>query len=358
MTDGVPALAKARHLIELRRYDEALAALGPATADASTRPEASCLRAQALLGKGASGAAVKAAREAIALDPLHEWPHRLMAVAHAQAGRHKRALSAAEEAVRLAPHHVETLHVLALCQVDRGKKKDARAIVTTMLRQWPDSALAHETAGIVATRSKDWAVAERHFREALRISPQDADITRALAEVLRQSGRRQEAGQALLAAARADPTNHEIRRSLGRLGLPVVAVGGVMIFKVLLSVQVVRVLPYLQPVVAAIALWTFIAAVGGYLTQRRYLGTRNLPAHVHEGLTGEHRNYGLTWLAWGGVLSLPLAAWAAVETPAAGGSMILAVVLGFLGLAALATAWAAWSGPSRWRGRVAGRRQM
>jgi Flp pilus assembly protein TadD len=353
--DGVPAIAKARHLIELRRYGEALDALGPAAADASTRPEASCLRAQALVGKGAGGAAVKAAREAVALDPHHEWPHRLVAIAYMQTDRHKRALSAAKRAVRLEPHQVETLHVLALCQVNRGKKKDARAIVATMLQKWPDSALAHETAGIVAAARKDWAVAERHFREALRISPQDAEVARALAEVLRRSGRRQEAGNTLLAAARADPTNQEVRRSLGRLGLPA-AVGGFTIFKVMLSVQVVRALPYLQPVVVAIALWTFVAAVGGYLTQRRYLGTRDLPAHVHEGLSSEHRNYGLTWLAWGGVLSLPLAAWAGVESLAAGGSVMLAVVLGILGVAALVTACAAWSGPLRWLGRFAGRR--
>ena len=297
MTDGFAALSRARNLIQVSRYDAALDALVPALGDPATDGEAWCLRTQALLAMNDLTHALPAARKAISLDPAGEWPHRLLALVLQRGGNHSDALRSAQEAARLAPHQAEVLHVLAICQANARKKADAEKTVQALLERHPHIALSHQTAGAVASTRRDWSAAERHLREALRLEPNDAEVASTLAEVLQRLGRREEAGEALLAAARADPTNHSIRRSLGRLGMPVLAFGGFGLFKVMVSIQALRVLRYLHPATAVIICAAFLALVGGYLSYARVSGTRHLPEHIHGGLLADHRNYALGWLA-------------------------------------------------------------
>jgi tetratricopeptide (TPR) repeat protein len=343
--DGYPALARARNLLQLRRYDAALEALVPALGDSATESEAWCLRTQALLGKGDVTAALPAARRAVAVDPGSEWPHRLLALVLMRGGNHKDALRAAVEAARIAPHQVETLHVLAICQANARKKKEALSTSYTLLERHPHSALALQTAGTLATMRRDWADAERYFRESLRLEPNDADVAARLAEVLKRLGRRQEAGEMLLAAARADPTNHRIRRSVGRLGLPVAAFGGFGLLKVVVSLQLVRALGHLHPATGVVLVAAFFLLVGGYLSYARFTGTRGLPEHVHRGLLADHRNYALGWLGSAGLACVPLAVWAAAVPPEQGRSYALSIGVALFGSGALLATAMLWTGP-------------
>ena len=345
MTDGSAALSRARSLIEVSRYESALEALVPALGDPSSEAEAWCLRTQALLGMNDLTQALPAARKAISLDPDAEWPHRLLALVLQRGGNHKDALRSAQEAARIAPYQAETLHVLAICLANRRKKADAEKTVQALLERHPHNALSHQTAGVVAGMRGEWATAERHLREALRLEPNDADVAAALAEVLQRLGRREEAGEALLAAARADPTNHSIRRSLGRLGMPVVALGGFTLFKAILSVQALRVFRFLHPTSAVIVCAVLFVLVGGYLTYARVSGTRHLPEQIHRGLMADHRNYALGWLTASAFAAMPLAVWAAAAPPDEGQSWPLSVGLAFFSAIALGVVVWLWTGP-------------
>jgi len=343
--DDFLALARARNLIQLRRYDAALEALAPALGDPATEAEAWCLHTHALLAKGDLSQALPAARKAIAVRPEDEWPHRLLALVLLHGGNHKDALRAAQEAARLAPRQVETLHVLAICQASSRKKADAQTTVNTLLKLHPHSALAHRTAGAVAMTSKNWAAAMPYLRESLRLEPNDADVAASLAEVLKRLGRRQEAGEMLLAAARADPTDHSIRKSLGRLGLPVATFGGFAIYKVMVSIQLSRALPNVQPATAVMVTAAFFTLVGGYLSYARVSGTRDLPDDIHRGLLGEHRNYALGWLGCAALASVPLAVWAAAAPQDHGQSLALSIGLVLFSVVALTVILKLWTGP-------------
>ncbi len=146
-----------------------------------------------------------------------------------------------------------------------------------LLELHPHSPLAHQTAGTVAMTRRNWDAAERHLRESLRLEPNDADVATALAEVLKRLGRRREAGDMLLAAARADPTDHSIRRALGRLGLPLATFGGFTLFKVVVPIQLWRVVAEVHPATAVMCTAAFFVLVGGYLSYARVSGTRDLP---------------------------------------------------------------------------------
>jgi tetratricopeptide (TPR) repeat protein len=346
VSDGYLALSRSRHLIHLSRYDEALEALVPALGDPATEAEAWCLRTQALLGRRDLRSALESVRKAISIDPNNEWPHRLHALTLQRSGNHTDALAAAKEATRLAPDQVESLHVLAICQANaRFQKDEAEKTARLLVGKHPHSALAHRTMGTIAAMRDNWTTAERHFRESLRLQPDDADAAAALAEALHRQGKREEAGQALLAAARSDPTDKQIRRSLGRLGLPALTFGGIGVFKVLVALQAFRAFRFVQPAVGTAICGVLLVAVGGYLSFARYSGTRSLPEHVHRGLMGDHLNYALGWLTVAAVACLPLALWAAAAPPEQGQSRSLAVGLLAFSAVALAAVFKYWSGP-------------
>lgn len=346
MTDGFPALARARNLIQLRRYDAALVALAPALGDPATEAEAWCLQTQGLLAKGDLRRALPSARRAIAARTQDEWPHRLLALVLLRGGNHKGALHAAREAARIAPWQVETLHVLAICQANRRRKAEAQTTANTLLDLHPHSPLAHQTAGAVAMTRGNWTAAEGHLRESLRLEPDQADVTQLLAEVLKRLGRREEAGEMLLAAGRANPTDHTVRKSLGRLGLPASTLGGFGIVKVMLTLQLFRVFALVDPATAVVLLAAFFTLVGGWLSYARVSGTRDLPDEIHRALLGEHRNYALAWLGCAALTSIPLAIWAAAAPQDHGRSLPLALGLAVFSVVALAITLTLWTGPT------------
>lgn len=346
MSDGYAALSRTRHLLQLRRYDEALEALAPALVDPATETDAWCLCTQAHLGQDDVRQALRSARRALALDPNREWPHRLLAVAHQRRSNQRDALAAAKEAARLAPEQVETLHVLAICQANvRFQKDQAEQTARLALEKHPHSALAHRTVGTVAAMRSDWLTAERHLREALRLEPHNAEVAAELARALHRQGKRQEAGEALVAAARSDPTSQETRRSLGRLGLPALTFGGLGLFKAMLALQAVRLFHYFHPATGTVITAVVLAGLGTYLTVARVAGTLTLPEHVHRGLMGDHRNYALGWLSVAAFACLPLALWAAAAPPEKGRSVALAIGLLVFFVVALAGVLKLWTGP-------------
>lgn len=343
---GWTALERARSLIAVGRNDAAMEALAPALVDSATAPEAWCLQTQALLAEGDHKQALHSARRAIELRPHDEWGHRLHALVLLGAGNKVGAVRAVEEAVRLAPEQLECLHVLAICQMQmRSTRKQAVVTADLLLDRHPDSPLAHFTAGAVYASLREYPKALPRLREALRLDPQMSDAAALLAEVLKATGRTQEAGEMYLAAARADPTDHSIRRSLGRLGLPAIGIGGWLIVRGVIVLGAARNATWIDPMVATFLLAAFFLVIGGYFVYRRVAGTRVLPEDVRRALARDHRNYALGWLGTAGLISIPLAVWSACAPPGHGRSFALALGLVAFGLSTLVAFTALWTGP-------------
>lgn len=131
-------------------------------------------------------------RTTIARNPGGWMAHTNLGLLRAQQpGRLNDAIAEYKTALRLYPNDAAT-HVnlgLALAQT-RGWLEDAMVHFKAKLRLRPDYASAWYNLGVCQFQSGDLPLAEKTFREALRLSPHDPSAQEALTEVLQQTGRR------------------------------------------------------------------------------------------------------------------------------------------------------------------------
>jgi tetratricopeptide (TPR) repeat protein len=329
------ALARAEGLIAIERWQEALTALGPAQASQDTAADAHCLAAQCHLGLQQWKEAKAEAERALALFPDHPWPHRLLAIAHLQGGSVREAGKHAAESVRLDPQSAPSLHVLVLTHLADKRTVAAEAAAAASLAANQHDPMAHLSMAMVKEAQKDLPAAEEAYREGLRIEPDDPQLTLGLARTLHRMGRkrRADAGDAYLAAARANPTGRAARQGLSRLGLPLFGVG--LVIKLFFIGGIQASLHLDNPVEVAGVLGAVLAVLGGGLTLLRVRGTRHMPESVRSGLMADHRNYALGWLGLAGVVAIGIGIWAAFDSANRGGGPLIAAVLIAFGAVAL-----------------------
>jgi tetratricopeptide (TPR) repeat protein len=340
------ALARARSLVAISRWQDAIGILGPALAESDTAGEAHCLRAQCLLALGKPREAAVAAKQALAVEPGREWAHRLLSIAELRMGRRRAALAAASEAVRLDPSSSHTLHTLAVCQLALRQRTAAHASAQAALEANPQSSMAELTAGLVAEARRDWDGAEGHYREGLRLDPQHTDLALRLGKLLHRRGRRDEAAEAYMAAARSNPTDARARHGLGRLGLPVVGGGVALLVKlVILNGALGAIGGSPTPLRIALVLGVLLALAAAADLIARVRGTRGLPDHIRSGLRSDHRNSALRAVRVAALFAAPLGVWClAISTSAGGGATRAAAFFAFA-IAGLFVSRHFWIGP-------------
>lgn len=347
MTGEHAAIARARSLVAVKRWRDAMEALAPAYGNEATAADAHCLRAQCLLALGQPGEAAGAARHALAAAPGSEWAHRLLAIAYLRMRHRSGAIAEAREAVRLAPESAHALHVLALSQLVLQHKEAADKTARMSVAANPEEAVAHLTMAQVAVAHQAYALAERAYREALRLEPDNVDALLGLGRVLHRLGRRDEAARVYLAAGRADPTDSRARHGLARIGLPAVGVGSVVVVKALLLIGIQPAIVGLRPSWVAVVLGGALLLGCSVTTLLRVRGTRKLPGEVRAGLRSDHRNAALRWLLLGALAAGCLAIWAAALSAAKGGGFGEAAGFAAFGVTAAYVAHRFWTGPRR-----------
>jgi tetratricopeptide (TPR) repeat protein len=211
---------RAAALVELRRFDEAIAHCRNVLASHATHLRAHCLLAQSELGRRHHRDALSAAQQAIAIAPDEEWPHRLASLAHAGLRDTQRALEHAREAVRLAPHEYRTYIRLVEAELDGGSVQAAGSATQRALELAPEIADVQFVAGKVADAEGRPGAAQEAFRRALSIQPDHSAAHNELARMQLKDSRRFRGG-ALAGAAtgfatapRADPRSDVSKRNL------------------------------------------------------------------------------------------------------------------------------------------------
>lgn len=201
---------RAEHYFKQSRYAEAekefRAAMGEDPDDSLTRAMLSlCLASQKERHKEKE--ALSEAKAAIHLAPDFGFTHYALGVAYTRLHKNRKALQAFEEAVRLDPESPDYLAALsevcflenrypeALEYAEQGLQQDAEHIVCNNLRastllklgrrteadanlqsilsREPENTDTHANLGYAALETGDYKRSFEHFREALRLDPQN-----------------------------------------------------------------------------------------------------------------------------------------------------------------------------------------
>jgi tetratricopeptide (TPR) repeat protein len=206
-------IGRARTLIDLGRHEQAKEELAKALADDPASVEAWCLMAQCEQKAGDAPAMRYAASQALASNPDSEWAHRLQALALHKLKRHEEAIASAREAARLAPLQWQQYVVLVTTLIPLLDKHymEATEAADRAVELAPLQAETHLTRGVLNGAKGNLPEAERNYREALRLDPENAAARNNLATI-ELRGNNLEAATAGFAAALAENPRLQVAR--------------------------------------------------------------------------------------------------------------------------------------------------
>lgn len=263
------AAARVEALIDLRRYDDAVAEGRRALATDPENGRLQCELARALLEADHAREGLAVAEAAVRLLPDYEYPHRLRACALRALGRDREAVEPAREAVKLAPEWPAAHTELAAALLASGRHDEARDAAERARALEPDSSDGHFWLGRVALEAGDTRAAEGHLDAALALEPQSSTVLNELGRVYDREGNWQRALRYYERAVRADP-----RDDVGRQNLVVRA-----------RLQLYGVLAAMVVMMALIAVAAFLVlgnAAGGFVLFLVIFGVKELFDHRAE----------------------------------------------------------------------------
>lgn len=163
--------------------------------------------------------ALAEAEQAIALSPDSPTGHYVLGLARAGLRHYPEALAAFEETIRLKPHdadafgmkstilheqrqwraaleaadqglaidptHQICINVRAMCLRHLGQHRDAGAVIADALARDPNDALTHANMGWNYLENGDCQQAVHHFRESLRLEPNDEYARSGILEAIK-----------------------------------------------------------------------------------------------------------------------------------------------------------------------------
>ncbi|GAA5178797.1 hypothetical protein GCM10023322_06820 [Rugosimonospora acidiphila] len=205
-----PELRRVDALLELRRWQPAQQILAAVAAGDPNSVRVACLLARCHQLAKNWPAMLAETQRACALEPNHEWAHRLRSVALRELDRPVEAAEAAREALRLKPQLWQPYVVLAqalLARQDTQSRMAARDAAHQALTLAPNEIEVWALAGRVDATLGDLRTARAHYERVLAVSPDHAVARNNLALLdLRRSRTTVAAGQ-IQAAIAADPDN-------------------------------------------------------------------------------------------------------------------------------------------------------
>lgn len=129
--------------------------------------------------------ALASAREAIRLDPSEADYHALEAQIHLDEKRWTEGLAAADRGLQLDAENIACTNLRAIALVKLGRKAEAGATIDDALRRNPDNAVTHANQGWASLEQSEARRALDHFREALRLDPENEWARAGLVEALK-----------------------------------------------------------------------------------------------------------------------------------------------------------------------------
>ncbi|MBE7463190.1 MAG: tetratricopeptide repeat protein [Planctomycetes bacterium] len=172
-------------LSELERHTEATEEAQRAVSLAPDDSFSHYVHAAVLSGRDDYAAAGAAIAEAIRLLPEEPDYWGLLGGVRLSQKRWQDALDAAESGLRHDAEHEKCLNVRAIALVKLGRQAEAGRVLDVALRQNPDNTLTHANQGWALLEAGEPQKAMEHFREALRLEPNNEWARQGIVEALK-----------------------------------------------------------------------------------------------------------------------------------------------------------------------------
>ncbi|MEO5368123.1 MAG: tetratricopeptide repeat protein [Magnetococcus sp. WYHC-3] len=172
-------------LLDQEKIDEALPHIRKTIELAPEWAPAYHLMAIAHAKKNETKAAFEAIRIAIQKDPTDADNHTFLGRLLLDNSKAEEALAAFEKALSIAPEDIEALNLRGMAMAKMRKCDDAIEVVKSSLAKDPDNDLTHANMGWLQLRKGNYSSALDHFRESLRINPEQAWAREGLVEALK-----------------------------------------------------------------------------------------------------------------------------------------------------------------------------
>jgi tetratricopeptide (TPR) repeat protein len=258
-------LRRAEMLADLGRYDEAATEVGYARALASDDPRALVVLARVHLAArrpedalAAADAAVEAAALAAGADPGPVPPLVLRGLALTDLRRYGEAAATADRILALGPADGYAQRSGAAILAGARNGQAALDAAWRGVELAPEEPSAHLVLGLVAARLELFDLAERAYREALRLDPELSEVRHDVGVIRLEQRRYAEALEHLAELAATGPVRRTARRTIGEGLRRLVGYGAGY------SIAVVLLVAFLAAGNEAVSrAWAALAAVAG-----------------------------------------------------------------------------------------------
>lgn len=129
--------------------------------------------------------ALRSIHEALRLDSSEPNFYALLSAIHLSEQKWGDALAAAEAGLQLNSEHVGCTNLRAIALVNLGRKEEAGATIAAALAKDPDNSITHANQGWTLLQKAKPKEALEHFREALRLDPENEWARQGIIEALK-----------------------------------------------------------------------------------------------------------------------------------------------------------------------------
>ncbi len=183
--DAYPHALLALCLTQREKFEDATAEAQQAIHLAPDFPFAHYAHARVLYDRNHYPEARAAIEEAIRLDSTDADYFALLAMIHFDEKRWPEALAAAEQGLQFDSEHIGCTNLRAMALVKLGRRAEAGATIDAALARNPDNATTHANQGWTLLEKGEARKALEHFREALRLDPENDWARRGIIEALK-----------------------------------------------------------------------------------------------------------------------------------------------------------------------------
>lgn len=167
------------------KFDDATTEARQAIHLAPDFPFAHYAHAHVLYDRNRHPEALVAIQEAIRLDSTDADYFALLASIHLDEKRWPEALNATEQGLQFDPEHIGCTNLRAMAMVKLGRRAEAGATIDAALAKNPDNATTHANQGWTLLEKGEPKKALEHFREALRLDPENEWARHGIVEALK-----------------------------------------------------------------------------------------------------------------------------------------------------------------------------